>query len=206
MKRTLLVFLVGLAGCPGFTKDVPQAPTYNECTPSHSFDADLAASTEDMSVAGDFSSDPTEAKAQAEKILEELDIEIIPKAEGIEDWGRFTTTFPDKLYLSTNYPSMSVDSQAGLLRHELVHVREYQRHGVSKFFTMYAFAEGRWALEVQAYRESFRARRLFGEDERSIQEAMRGTAENLYKSYSLDLMPKECAIEGAIEIWMEDAR
>jgi hypothetical protein len=137
--------------------------------------------------------------------IEDNGIRILPKAEGIEQWEKFTTTFPTKIFVAKNWDEMDEASQAVILWHEIVHVREYDAHTPLKMGLMYLVAEGRWALEVQAYRESYRVRRLFGATEEEIRKHMRPRAESLYTSYELGAMPKEYAIEKAIEIWMIDS-
>ena len=213
LRSTVACSLLAAAGCPGLAKEAPRPPTYDdECNASHQFYYELAAETQDMAASGVIPVDPVEALKVAEQEIADNGIDIQPKAEGIEDWEKFNTTFPDTIYTSKTYPDMSDAGKAGILWHELVHVREYDRHGVELFFTIYAFAEGRWALEVQAYRESFRVRRLWGEDEARIQEAMILTAESLYDGYSLGNeetnlgMPRSCALSKAVETWMLDSR
>ena len=206
MRRIAAVSLVlGLLGCPGFTEGVPRPPTYEECKPSDPFYWDMANATVDMAGPAEIPSDPIEAFKVAQEQIDDRKVKIIPKVDGFEDWSRFNTTFPDTIYTSKDYPNYSDAGKAAVLWHELVHVRQYDRHRAAKFFTMYAFAEGRWAIEVQAYRESYRVRRLWGDDEENIREAMRSRAEMLYKEYELWQMPEECAIQGAIDIWMQDS-
>lgn len=206
MRRVAVCLLLGLTGCPTFTADVARPPTYDDnCTPSDQFYWELAASTVDMAATGEIPTDPMEAYKLALQEVEERNVKIIPKAQGMEDWSKFNTTFPKKIYTSKEYNSYSDAGKAVVLWHEIVHLREYDRHGAAKFFTMYAFAEGRWALEVQAYRQSYRIRRLWGEDEESIRADMHPRIEEIYDAYDLSMMPRECAIQGAIGIWMEDS-
>lgn len=206
MRHSAIFLCLSLAGCPAFTSGVPRPPSYDEeCQPTDPFYFELAATTEDMAKPGEIPEDPVEAYNKAKEILDSRGVQIIPKAEGIEDWSRFNTTFPESVYVSKRYPTYDEAKKAAILWHEIVHLREYDRHGVAKFFTIYAFAEGRWALEVQAYRESFRIKRMWGEDEESIQAAMQPRIELIYEGYKLDQMPKQCAVQAAVEIWKRDA-
>lgn len=201
---TALTLLVLLTGCP-HKLPVHPPPQYSEDgMPSDTFYEDLATLTSEMAGAGEIPSDPEEARQAAYSYLEERNIRIIPKAEGYERWDKFTTTFPRSIFVSKNWDSMSVSAQAEVLWHEIVHVRQYDRHTPLGMGALYVLAEGRWALEVQAYRESFRVQRLFGLSEEQISERLRPRAEQLYTEYELRTMPREYAVEMAIEIWSRD--
>jgi hypothetical protein len=206
--RHLLLVPVGLllSGCPGLAKDVPRPPTWDDqCKPSDPFYWDLANSMEDMAPDDLIPTDPSQALKVAEAEIAEAGITIEPKAEGLEDWEFFNDTATTEIYTDKKFDSYNDAGKAGILWHELVHVREYERHEIQTFFVMYAFPEGRWALEVQAYRESYRVLRLWGMAEEEIKKRMRPRAEMLYDGYDLFQMPKECAIQGAIDIWMQDS-
>jgi len=60
-------------------------------------------------------------------------------------------------------------------------------------------------MEVQAYRETFNVLRIFGTPEDQIRASMERRAVRLYEAYQLGAMPREYAIERAIEIWMLDS-
>ena len=193
-------------GCPGVTVHAP--PRYaDDGTPSDSYYEDLARATSEMAPDGVIPADPHEAYLLAMQEIEDNGIEIVPKADGhLEQWTKFTTTFPTKIFVAANWDEKSEDVQAEILWHEIVHVREYDKHTPLLMGLMYVTAEGRWALEVQAYRESFRVQRLFGVSEERIQARMEPRAEALYKSYELGTMPHDYAIGKAVEIWMLDSR
>jgi hypothetical protein len=194
-----------LSGCPGTSVRVHAPPQYADGVPSDTYYEKLAMRTSEMAPEGAIPSDPHEAWLVAMQEIEDHGIEILPKASGIEQWQKFTTTFPTKIYVSVDWDEKSEDVQAEILWHELVHVREYDEHGELLMGLMYITAEGRWALEVQAYRESFRVARTFGVPEERIRDRMHPRAESLYESYELGLMPREYAVEKAIEIWMLDS-
>jgi hypothetical protein len=165
----------------------------------------LAQDTQYLSQPGEISTNPVLALKQAQKFLDTSGIKVVPKADGIEAWTEFTTTFPDTVYVSKDFPTLSVAEQAAILWHEIVHVRQYEALGLKVFFAHYSFAEGRWALEVQAYRESFRVRRVWGEDDQTLRSGMLGQAERLYSGYELGAMPKNCAVDLAIEVWSSNS-
>lgn len=200
----VLIFAVTLTGCPSGSTEVPSIPDYIAGMPTHSYYERLAYETSEMAPEGAIPSDPAEALAEAERLIEERRIRILPKAEGMEAWGKFTTTFPRKIYVATYFDELETPYQAVILWHELVHVRQYDLHTPKYMGLLYLVPEGRWALEVQAYRESFRVMRLLGMSDDAIKKQMLPTAEVLYKQYELGSMPQGYAINKAVEIWMID--
>lgn len=196
-----------VTGCPhGLSLEVVGPPAYDEKgVPSNSFYEDLARRTSELAAEDEIPSDIHEAWLVAKQQIDDNGIRIIQKVGRIEQWNKFTTTFPTKIYVAKNWDDMSEAWQAIILWHELVHVREYDIHTALKMGTMYIVAEGRWALEVQAYRESFRVMRKFGMPEKDIRDRMLPRAEALYEGYELGAMPHDYAISKAVEIWMLDS-
>lgn len=210
MKKVLAIAAFGftffVAGCPhGPPVEIVGPPVYDQGAPLDFFYEELAHRTSEMAPEGTIPSDPHKAWVLAMLAIEENGIRILPKAKGLEKWEKYTTTFPTKIYVSTDWDQKSEAAQAEILWHEIVHLREYEAHTPLKMGLMYFVAEGRWALEVQAYRESFRMKRLFGASEENIRKAFRPRAESLYTGYELAAMPKKYAVEKAIEIWMLDS-
>ncbi len=207
LVSTLICSLVALSGCKSLAGQVHGPPQYSEDNvPSDLYYENLAKETSEMAAEDVIPSDPHEAFLLAQQEIADAGIEIVPKAEGIEQWEKFTTTFPTKIFVSKGWDEKSEAFQAEILWHELVHVREYDKHTPLLMGLMYVTAEGRWALEVQAYRESFRVQRIFGVPEDKIQAAMEPRAESLYTGYELGTMPHDYAISKAVEIWMLDSR
>jgi len=211
MRTLLKSFAVGFVlfgtGCPhGPPAGLVGPPVYDENgAPTDPFYEELAKRTSEMASEGEIPSDPHEAYLVAMQEIEDNGIKIVPKAEGIEQWEKFTTTFPTKIYVAKNWDEKSEAVQAQILWHEIVHVREYDTHTPLMMGFMYVVPEGRWALEIQAYRESYRVERLFGVPEEKIRAALEPRAEFLYESYELRAMPHDYAIKKAVEIWMLDS-
>ena len=202
----LLFFLALLVSCD-FKYEAPRPPTWgDQCQPSDPYYLELAQGTQFLSKKGEVSSDPKEALDSALEYIEGKGVDLEYKADGIEAWSRFNTTFPKTIYLVKDFESRPLRNRAEVLWHEVVHLRQYEKMTPSTFYQHYVFAEGRWALEVQAYRESFRVMRILGYDEAAIQTLMRSRAESLYDGYELVQMPRECAVGAAIEIWNADRR
>jgi len=212
MNKLFPLPLLLLAGCPGFTYDAPRPPTWDdECKMSEPYYMDLARGTQFLAKEGEIPSDPEKALAAAKKYIADKNVDIEYKADGIEDWSKFNTTFPTVVYVTKDFDQSQIEMQAVILWHEIVHLREYKEMKPAVFFQHYAFAEGRWALEVQAYRESFRVMRLLGLSESKIRSQMRDQAESLYEGYELGQVnenspgiPKKCAVDVAIDIWITD--
>ena len=208
MRKVLLSALLGSAllstSCKSLGVRVHAPPTYTGNVPSDTYYEELAAETTEMATAGEIPADPHEAYLLAKQEIDDRGIEIVPKAEGYEQWDKFTTTFPTKIFVAKGWDEYTEDRKAVILWHELVHVREYDRHTPLLMGLMYVTSEGRWALEVQAYRETFRVERKFGVPEDRIRENMDVAAEKLYEEYELGTMPRDYAIGKAIEIWLLD--
>jgi hypothetical protein len=84
---------------------------------------------------------------------------------------RFTTTLGDTVYTPTDWGIFSPRSQASILRHERVHMRqsrEYSRLWFSFLYLFVFFPVGlawyRAKFEMEAYEESLRAYREYGTD------------------------------------------
>jgi len=200
-----------LSGCKPPPVNVPAVPRYEEGVPTSSGYDDLALRTSEMSSPGEVPSDPQEAYDAALAELERRGVRIIPKAPDggagdlIDDWSTFTTAFPTVILVTVRWDEYTVRRKAEILWHEIVHLRQYEEFGPIKMGLLYAVPEGRWAIEVQAYRESYRMRRQFGDSEETLRKHMNPRAEGLYRRYLLDSMPREYAINRAIEIWMLDS-
>lgn len=203
----LFSLFFSLAGCKTLNSvRVHGPPAYVDGVPQDLHYEKLAYRTQEMAVEGEIPSDAKEAYLVALQEIEDQGVRVLPKAEsGYEQWDNFTTAFPTVILVAPDWEERSYANRAATLWHELVHLREYDEHGELLMGLMYWTAEGRWSMEVQAYRETFRVYRILGEPEENIRKAMRPRAEKLYEGYQLELMPREYAVEKAVEIWMLDS-
>jgi len=150
-------------------------------------------------------SDPQEAYDAALVEIDRLGLKLVPKAEvGSTKWDGFTTTFPDRILLDPKWEERTVESQAAILWHEIVHKKQWDDFGQDAMTFRYAVAEGRWGLEVEAYRESFRVLRNFGWSEDRLGSEYKSRVESLWEGYFLQPMP-DCMKAKTIEIWKKDA-
>ena len=208
IPRIFLTLLISVAAACGPLRSVrvQAPPQYADGVPSDLHYEKLAERTQEMALEGTIPDDPAEAYRVALALLEERGVQVVPKAtSGSEQWDAFTTAFPKTILVATDWNDLSETARATVLWHELVHLRQYEEHGELLMGLMYVTAEGRWSMEVQAYRESFRVKRVLGESEDLIREGMKRRAASLYNSYELGAMPREYAINKAVEIWMLDS-
>lgn len=193
-----------LVGCTGLV--APRPPTYSEeCVPSSDYYLKMASSLRDVTPLEDVPQDPQEAYAKALVYLEEHEVSISTKGDG-DPTADFTTTLPGQIFLSAKFSALPIQYQAATLWHEIVHVNQWERMGKDVFIQHYAYSEGRWALEVPAYRQSLRLVRKFGMDPSAYESYKTGRFNALYDKYALGTMPRECAEEHTLAIWgLDDA-
>jgi hypothetical protein len=108
------------------------------------------------------------------------------------------------ILLAPDWEERSVKSRAATMWHEIVHKRQWDDLGRDVMTVRYAVAEGRWSLEVEAYRETFRILRLFGATEEELEPLYKRRVDSLWDSYYLGSMP-DCMKARTIEIWKRDA-
>lgn len=130
---------------------------------------------------GDVPRDPKEALAKAERLLKDAGYRFVQRTDTFEHGQKFTMTLRKRIALAADWDKRSDESKAKILWHELVHVRQRKAWGHTKFLARYATAEGRWMIEVPAYRESLRMMKRIGTQDTSKQLAA-------YISHKVDSM------------------
>ena len=123
--------------------------------------------------------------AHYEKELKRRGMKLIPKSTvfGL-NWARLTTTFRRSIRVGVNYERYSTRRKAAVLAHEFVHVKQWSRY---RGFGLRYLLSARfgWAMEMQAYRESVRAKKILGYSERHIEAYVNERAGKLWSSYKL---------------------
>ncbi len=76
-------------------------------------------------------------------------------------------TLAFRLYLGAGFEQRGRTDKAGLLWHEIVHMRQWRRLG-PLFALRYLDARYRWAYEIQGYRQQFRVWRAIGVSRKTI--------------------------------------
>lgn len=199
-------FLASGTGCASL-KDLPLPPTYNDrCEPSSTIYLEWAMDTQDLAKAGEIPANPVHAVEKALRLIDESGWKIVEKASvGQDKLDRFTTTSAKHIFVKPGFFKQGSESQAKTLWHELVHIRQWQRLGRGKMGARWAiYAEGRWALETVAYRESFRVMSIFGASEQMLRTYAPKRANSFYEEYQLSGMNKKCMIELTTHVWTTD--
>lgn len=194
------VLLLGvLTGCQDSLLP-PRPPSYDKaCVPSHDYYVRMAHDTQDMGT-DPIPADPREAIAKALLDLEDRGVVVSEKSKS-DPTAEFSMALPGRVLLSHGFYMMDDRMQAATLWHELVHVRQWERLGERNFLRHYVMAEGRWALEVPAYRESLRVMRHFEMSEDGLKKAAKGQFDSLYEKYGIGTMPRECTEQMTFTIW-----
>lgn len=122
---------------------------------------DHAASDRDL-YSGKIPNDPDAALAKAMKLIGAYGWKLVKRSGKTVHGRRFTMTLRRTIWLVSRWDDYSVERQARILWHELVHIRQRKRLGHAKFLARYMFAGWRWALETAAYRETVRAKVALG--------------------------------------------
>jgi len=129
----------------------------------------------------------------AEKMIAHYDalakgkkLKVLPKSSFFgPNFAKMTTTYWNQIRLGKNFSKYSLEDQAAIWAHEFVHVEQWERYGVIKFAGLYLGARHSWAFEMQAYRESVRAKKALGYSSRDVQEFINRLPKSIWKGYPL---------------------
>jgi hypothetical protein len=116
--------------------------------------------------------------------------------------SKMSTTYYKEIRVGARWTEFSVPKRAAVLKHEIVHARQWRHYGQGSFATKYIFsARFRWAVEVQAYRESIRVYRTLGAVEKWLREYVKDLVPNsLWKNYALKTLRKDDVYDEARRI------
>ena len=105
---------------------------------------------------------PLELEDHAMQMAGKLKVTLRTKRKTALDPSR-AIAGPRKIYLPRGFKKLAARNRAGLLMHELVHVRQWRQEGTLRMAARYAFAP-RWraAYEIEAHAETFRAHASMG--------------------------------------------
>lgn len=110
----------------------------------------------------------------------------LEKKSGGSKLARMSTTYYGSIRLGSKYDSLSDEWKSVLLAHELVHARQWRHFGRRTFRTRYLFwTRWRWAIEVQAYRESVRMLIALGASKGLIESYIDARTKSLLSNYTL---------------------
>lgn len=121
-----------------------------------------------------------------EKRAKKKGLKVRPKSSFFgPNFQKMTTTYWRQIRLGKNYPTYPPIVQGPLWSHEWVHVEGWGYYGVVRFAAMYLGARKSWALEMQAYRESIRAKKVLGVSSKEIDEFINDMVKSIWKGYPL---------------------
>jgi hypothetical protein len=156
---------------------------------------------------GKIPSDPKKALAMAEAELKKAGYKFVRRTSTFDHGRKFTMTLRKRIALSGKWDTYSTDKKAEILWHELVHVRQRKAWGHTKFLRRYATAEGRWMIEVPAYRESIRMKKLFAKKytKKNVEDYVEAKIDSMRDSYALKRLSKSHYERETRKIWMKEA-
>lgn len=108
-------------------------------------------------------------------------------------FSKMSTTYYREIRVGSRWEEFSVAKKAAVLKHEIVHAKQWRHYGQVRFAAKYIFsARFRWSMEVQAYRESVRAYRTLGALESWLREyVLDSVPGSLWNSYGLRTLRKD---------------
>lgn len=212
MRALLTILLIFGLGCGKlYIPPIPPEYTVGTCEMNPPDYRDMAASTVDIDAVGEIPNDPSEALAYCTKVITDRGWILAdkPVLDESSRFARFTTTGPTELpvvLLGYGFKERPVDQKAGIMCHEAVHTFQYERLGTMRMAAIYAINEGTFAIEVPAYRMTFRVWVTQNPNTTHAQreEKAADIIANLYDNYGLTNMPRDCAITNGVAILMSD--
>lgn len=149
-------------------------------------DIDLALSNRHLNKDLSRLNTPEKMIEHYEALAEERGLRVLPKSSFFgPNFQKMTTTYWNQIRLGVNFPTYPPEGQAGIWAHEWIHVEQWGYYGVVKFAALYLGARYSWAFEMQAYRESVRAKKVLGYPKKEIERFVDDLPGNVWKSYTL---------------------
>lgn len=213
-KFIAAIVALAIAGCGTFIP--PIAPEYDvdTCEMNPTDYRVMAEDTTDIDAVGKIPDDPAAALAYCTKLITSRGWVLVEKPtpkDYVEDEDstepNFTTTGPNELpvvMLGVGFKQRKVADQARTMCHEAVHTFQYQRMGTAKMTALYIIPEGRFAIELPAYRVTFRMW-LVQNPKATLEQREKKAADiivNLHTKYGLSPMPQRCAVANGVAILM----
>lgn len=104
------------------------------------------------------------------KEIKRLGLRVVEKKKSKLRLSKMSTTYYREVRVAHGFWKRDIPTQAATLAHELVHARQWRKHGRVRFALAYATSPRfRLAVELQAYRESIRAMRAMGYSNKYIE-------------------------------------
>lgn len=152
--------------------------------PKPDYDRALARRFEDLRL-GEYDT-PEKMLAHCLAELQRYGVRIAKKAPMKTKYARMTTAFYRQVRVGTTWDRKSTAAKAVTLAHELVHIRQWRHFGRIAFGSSYVFsARWRWAMEMNAYRESMRAMKILGYSKTHRKNSATTRGPSMYGTYAL---------------------
>ncbi len=117
-------------------------------------------------------------------VIDGFGMRIEKKTSRANVMSKFTTTYYKEMRLGIDFDELDEPIQAVVMAHELVHVYQWRHYGRAKFGPKYVMSgRFRWAMEMQAYRESVRWRKLMNDSK--LDQYCKDRWEVLWREYFL---------------------
>ena len=117
--------------------------------------------------------------AAAYREIEDLGYEVIRKTYALDR----ATTLHQHILLPVDFDSRPKAAQLQMLRHELVHARQWRALGLVVFGAKYGNESTRWVLEMHGYRQQVRDMCSAGESHENIAKWVEARSESFPKAY-----------------------
>jgi hypothetical protein len=121
-------------------------------------------------------------------------------------FSKMTTTYYKEIRVGYQWDSYSRVSKAMIMMHEIVHARQWRYYGRGTFATKYVFnTQFRWAMEVQAYRESLIALKALGATRSYLEKYAKSIVPGiLWKNYMLRSLRKSDVYKYTAQILLRE--
>jgi hypothetical protein len=104
--------------------------------------------------------------------------------------GKMSTTTRRCVWLSKGFEDQTLNAQLQTLRHELVHIRQWEHYGRG-FLTRYADEETRWVLEMHGFRQEVRDLCDMGYSVERVEKHVEHVASRVGKAYKFVVLDRE---------------
>jgi hypothetical protein len=133
-----------------------------------------------------------------------MGLAVVNKPDLGTSLSRMSTTYYRELRLGTGYADKTDAWKAVTMAHEILHARQWRHWGPATFRTRYMFwTRWRWAIEVQAYRESVRCLVALGVRPSTLDEYIASRPGVLWSKYAIKTLHKGDVFEHTMRLLTE---
>lgn len=145
--------------------------------------------------------DPEESLAEVTRRIKEAGWGFYTRKDTYNG-RKYSITLRRRIGLSANWKSYSTIQKASILWHELVHIRQRQAMGHSRFVSRWLLSPfGRWSLETPAYRQSIVAYEAMSQGRFNGTAYTKNKVVSMRKGYKLTRIDSKQYAEETTNIW-----